>query len=122
MNIMDFLSLPMLFIGILFTIGTILESIHDNKITDFLNLNPFESKWISNVITGIVVILILILYVALTHDTPDDIDPNSLWIQVGKGIMYYTMFCSWVWVYECYSKGFMKRWSERIKELIEVKK
>lgn len=122
MNMMDFLALPMLFIGILFVIGTILESINDNKITDFLNVNPLESKWVAYTMYGVVAVLILILCVALTHDTPDDIDPNSFWIQVGKGIMYYTMFCSWVWVYECYSKGFIKRWSERIKELIEVKK
>lgn len=122
MNMMDFLALPMLFIGILFIIGNILESIHDNKLTDFLNLNPLESKWMASTLTGIVVTVILIGVLAFTHDTPDDIDPNSLWIQVGKGIIYYTMFCSWVWLYECYSKGFMKRWSDRIKELIEVKK
>lgn len=124
MNLMDFLALPMLFMGIMLGFCTIIETIHDNekKISNFLNLNPLESKWAACTMSGVVGVLILILCVALTHDTPDDIDPNSNWIQIGKGIMYYTMFCSWVWVYECYSKGFMKRWSERIKELIEVKK
>lgn len=122
MNMMDFLAIPMIIMGIMFCICTILESIHDNKISDFFNLNPVESKWMTSTMTGIIAIIILIGIIAFTHDTPDNIDPNSTWIQVGKGIMYYTIFCSWVWLYECYSKGFMKRWSDKLKELIELKK
>lgn len=116
MTMIDFLFIPLVLIVVLFAVvGTSLEKNKDSNLIDYFNLNFMDSKPVASVMTGVVVFILLVLGISCYYDT-NEINEDLVIIQVTKGVMYYTLFSSWLWVYECYSKGFIKKWTNKLKK------
>lgn len=115
MTMIDFLFIPLMLISVLFMVSTVLDKFNETNLVDYFNLNFEDSKAVASVMTGVVVFILLVLGISCYYDI-NEINEDLVMVQVTKGVMYYTLFCSWMWLYECYSKGFMKKWTRTLKK------
>lgn len=109
MNIVDVLFVPTLLILAMWVLCTLIDSVSDKKLIEYFNLEAMESRPLMGVFCGIGLILVVFLAASVIYDV-NEINEDLLIVNFAKGVLYYTIFCSWWWLIECYSKGYIRKW------------
>lgn len=114
-GIIDVLAIPMLVILIMYVVGTVLDTFYRCETKKYFNVHAVQSNAMKFILGGIVIIVAASIYAGATIDKASDITEDMLVVQLARAGLYLAIASSWYWLYESYSKGYMKTWFSKIK-------